>query len=379
MAVIQRYIFRDALVAFLAALLVLTATIWVTQALREVDLLTTKGQTLFVFLQLTLLTIPSLIMILTPVAAFLAAIFTLNRLNGDSELVIMSAAGVSPMRLVRPFITLGLLALVLAGLMSLWIMPESFRTIRDLVSKIRTDVLTRIVREGQFISLEKGFVFHYRERGQDGSLRGLFIQDRREPGRINTYISEVGRTIEHEDQNYLVLERGSVQRHTSGERDPAIVQFESYAIDLAQFTPQTEIAYKPRELRTRELLRLDRIKARLPSAYGKYRVELHDRISSPLYALAFVLIAFAALGQPRTTRQGRGLAILGAIVVVAAVRIAGFGVTGLAARSSWAIGLVYLIPIVAILAAALAAIMPGGRVARAKPLRLPATGRGAPA
>ena len=361
MQVIERYIFRDALLAFVAALFILTATIWVTQALRDVDLLTTKGQTLVVFLKLTLLTIPSLVTILTPLAAFVAAIFVLNRLNGDSELVVMSSAGISPLRLLRPFATLGMAAMLLVAAMSLWLVPESFRVIRDLVSKIRADVLTRIIREGQFISLEKGFVFHYRERGPDSSLRGLFIQDRREPERINTYIAEAGRTIEHADQNYLVLEKGSVQRQTSGDRDPAIVQFESYAIDLAQFTPQTAIAYKPRELRTGELFRLDRTRADLRNAFGRYRVELHDRFASPLYALAFVMIAFAALGQPRTTRQGRGLAILGAIAAVAGIRIAGFGASALAAYSAWAIALIYAAPLTGIALATAAAVAPGWR------------------
>ncbi|MGE3248441.1 MAG: LPS export ABC transporter permease LptF, partial [Beijerinckiaceae bacterium] len=286
MPVVERYIFRDGLLTFLASLAVLTGTIWVTQALREVDLLTNKGQTLLIFLHLTLLTIPSLVMILAPVALLIAVIFTLNRLNGDSELVVMSSAGMSPARLMRPFVWLSCIVLVLVALMSLWIMPASFRTIRDLVSKIRTDVLTRIVREGQFISLEKGFIFHYRERGPDGSLRGLFIQDRREPERINTYIAELGRTLESGKQNYLVLEKGSVQRQTRGDRDPAVVQFERYAIDLAQFSPQGNAPYKPREQLTSELIWLDMKNAFVRANAGKFRAELHDRLSSPLYALA---------------------------------------------------------------------------------------------
>ncbi len=54
------------------------------------------------------------------------------------------------------------------------------------------------------------------------------------------------------------------------------------------------------------------------------RAELYDRMTSPLYALVGGVVAFAALGEARTTRQGRGLAILGAIGVFAAVRIFGF-------------------------------------------------------
>jgi lipopolysaccharide export system permease protein len=359
MQAIERYIFKDALIAFLGALLVLTGTIWVTQALREVDLLTSKGQTILIFLKLTLLTIPSLVMILAPVALLIATIYSLNRLNGDSELVVMNAAGMSPARLLRPYVWLAALVMVLVAIISLWLMPTSFRNIRDLVSNVRADVLTRIVREGQFITLEKGFIFHYRERGADGSLRGLFIQDRREPDNINTYIAETGRTVESGAQNYLIMEKGSLQRQTPGDRDPAIVQFERYAIDLAQFTQQARAAYKPRERLTMELIRLKPDTDYTKANFGKFRTELHDRFAGPLYALVFALIAFAMLGQPKTTRQGRGVAILVAILAAAAVRGCGFAVSAFAAKSQWAMPLIYALPLLAIVLAAISALAPG--------------------
>ena len=359
MQAIEKYIFREALVMFLAALLVLTGAIWVTQALREVDLMTSKGQTILIFLRLTLLTIPSLIMILAPVALLIATIYSLNRLNGDSELVVMNAAGMAPARLVRPYLWLAGIVLVLVSVISLWLMPASFRNIRDLVSKVRTDVLTRIVREGQFITLDKGFVFHYRERGNDGSLKGIFIQDRRETDKINTYIAESGTTVESGTQNYLVLEKGSLQRQTLKDRDPAIVQFERYAIDLAQFSRRSQATYKPRERLTPELIALKPKTAYERAAYGKFRTELHDRFAGPLYALVFALIAFACLGQPRTTRQGRGMAVLLAIVISMTVRGAGFAVSAFAAKSQWAMPLIYLVPLLASALALLSALQPG--------------------
>ena len=54
------------------------------------------------------------------------------------------------------------------------------------------------------------------------------------------------------------------------------------------------------------------------------RAEFHDRITAPLYPLAFVVMTYAYLGAPRTTRQGRTMSLLGAIGVVAALRGLGF-------------------------------------------------------
>ncbi len=366
MQAIEKYIFRESLLVFLGSLVVLTGTIWMTQALREVDLMTSKGQTILVFLRVTMLTIPSLVMVLAPVALLIATIYSLNRLSGDSELIIMNAAGMSLARLMRPYLWLATIVMVLTAIISLWLMPESFRSIRDLVSKIRTDVLTRIVREGQFISLDQGFIFHYRERGADGSLKGIFIQDRREKGKTNTYIAEAGRTFEIGDQNYLVLQKGSLQRQTANARDPAIVQFERYAIDLAQFSRQSQTVYKSRERLTWELITLKPDTPYVRANYGKFRVELHKRFSEPLYAFVLVLIAFAALGQPRTTRQGRGTAILSAVLIAVAVRVSGFAVSAFAAKSQWAIPLIYILPLAVICIAAASAVRPGWIEAKAR-------------
>lgn len=359
MKIVERYIFRIAFSAFLTTLLVLTGIIWVTQALREVDLMIGKGQTILIFLSLTLMTIPSLIMILAPVALMIAVLFTLNRLNGDSELIVMGAAGASPGRLLRPFMALVAIVMVLVGILSLWLMPASFRNIRELVTKIRTDVLTRIIREGQFITLEQGFIFHYRERGPGGSLRGIFIQDRREAGKVNTYISESGATVEEAGNSYLVLDKGIIQRQTTGERAPAMVQFEKYALDLAQFGSEGPRApLKPRERLTMDLVRPDPADAYTKSNLGRIKAELHDRLSAPLYALAFGLIGFAALGLPRTTRQGRGLAVLSAVAAAAAMRISGFAAIALTGRSPSAAYLVYLVITITIAASLIVIFQP---------------------
>ncbi len=354
MGIVERYILRGSFIAFAASLTVLTAIVWVSQALREVDLMTGKGQTILVFLSVTALTIPSLVSVIAPIALFAAILYILNKLNGDSELVVMTAAGMSPARLARPFIILAVAVALVVGVMSTWAMPASYRQIRDVLSKVRADFLTYLVREGQFVTLDQGFVFHYRERGAQGALLGIFIQDRRDAEKISTYIAEAGVTTSSGDNNFLVLEKGYVHRQERNEKSSAIVQFESYALDLAQFAGGSEAgALRPRERTTLDLLTLTPANADsfARQYFGRFRAELHERLSAPLYVLAFALIAFAALGQARTTRQGRGAAIVAAIAIVLALRVAGIAASNLSARSAGAVALVYALPIGGILAA----------------------------
>ncbi|GLS42076.1 LPS export ABC transporter permease LptF [Methylobacterium brachythecii] len=345
---IERYIFRITLGAFLACLIGLTGTIWVTQALRELDLVTAKGQTLLIFLLITGLSLPTLITVIAPVALFIAVIYALNRLNGDSELIVMSAAGMAPRHILKPFFTLAMAVSVMVAFLTIQVMPSSFQELRDVLTRVRGDFVANVVKEGQFTSLDSGITFHFRERGRDGSLKGLFIQDKREAGKTVVYLAEKGVVTDYDGQTYLTLTNGSVHRQQKDSRDSSIVTFERYAVDLAAFSPPDgDVIYKPRERSTSQLLFPDTSENLYKLQKGRFRAELHDRLSAWLYPLALALIAFAALGDPRTTRQGRGLAMASAVTAVVACRIAGFAASSAAVRSQGAVVAIYAVPLVA--------------------------------
>jgi lipopolysaccharide export system permease protein len=344
MNLIERYIFRIVSGAFLGCLVALTGVIWITQALREMDLVTGKGQTLIVFFTVTGLSIPTLIAVISPVALFIAVMFALNRLNGDSELIVMSAAGMRPAHIIRPFLAFGGIVCLVVAALTLYVIPASFQELRDVISKIRADFVSNIVQEGQFTTLDNGVTFHYRERSGD-ALLGIFMQDRREEGRTVVYLAERGQTVEHNGQSYLVLEKGSVHRQQKVGQDSSIVVFDRYALDLSALNQETgDLIYKPRERSTGDLLVPDTNEAYYKMQAGRFRAELHDRLTSWTFALAVVFIAFACLGDVKTTRQGRGTAMATAVVAVVGLRIAMFAASSALARSPSGIFLVYGLP-----------------------------------
>ncbi len=347
MARIERYIFRLAAAASLSAMLGLTGVVWVTQALRQLDLLTHKGQSLLMFFILTGLTIPSLIGIIAPVALFAGVIYSLNKLNGDSELVVMSAAGLSPYRLLRPFMALFCIVFAFSAYLYLQAMPWSFNAIKNLTSQVHADFIANFARPGAFTELESGFTFHYRERGADGSLRGVFMQDSRDPAHATTYIAEAGNIVESNGSNYLLLSKGTYQKPASS-GDSAIITFNDYSIDLSQFIKRGDTAKKPRERSTAELIWGEKDVSG-DARGGRLSSELVDRFVSPFFAFVAGLIAFAALGEARTTRQGRGAAILLAILAFTALRMLSFTATSLAARNPQGVWLALSIPAIATL------------------------------
>lgn len=384
---LDRYILKMATIASIVLLIGLTSVIWVTQALREVDLITGKGQTVLIFFTVTLLSLPALIAGIAPVALFMATLYTLNRLNSDSELIVMNAAGVAPHRITRPFIVLTIAVSLLVGWMSLSVMPAGFRMLRDLITLIRADFVANVVKEGQFVSLDSGVTFHYRERSGD-ALVGIFMQDRRDPTQPSIYIAERGRTVEVEGSNFLMLEKGTIQRETKNTDTTSIISFERYALNLSALSGDPtggagegdgdKVVYKPRERSTWQLLNQDPNEHYYKFQEGRFRAELHNRLSAPLYPMAFMLIAFACIGEARTTRQGRAFALQAAILIVAATRIGAYMAWTASVRSPFAAVLLYVLPIVAIIAAT-AVILFGQRLRPffsrvTAPLLVPLTG-----
>ena len=325
MGSIGRYIFRATMGAFLITLVSLTVVIWFTQAMRDFDLITSQRQTLLVFVGITGMIIPLLVMMIAPIALVMAAAHVLNKLSSDSEIIVMNAAGVSPWRLLRPFVAAAIVVSLLVAVIAAYVSPRALRELRDWGAQVRADILTNIVQPGRFTTVGGNLTFHIADRRPNGLLVGIFVDDRRDPNEHATYLAEQGEIVKNDNGSFLVLENGSIQRLEADQRDPRIVTFDRYAFDLSQFTgsPQN-VVYTVREQYIWDLLWPRSDDALYASQPDQFRSELYDRLATPLYPLAFVILAYAFLGPPQTTRQSRTLALLGMIGMVALLRLTGF-------------------------------------------------------
>jgi lipopolysaccharide export system permease protein len=324
MGSIDRYIFRTIFGAFVLVLFNLTAVIWITQILKQIDIITNQGQTILVFLRITGLLVPILMLVIAPIAIMIAVCYALIKLNGDSELVVMNAAGISPRRVYRPVLVASIFVAAFVGFISAYLAPLLQREMNEAVAKVRTDVVANIVRPGAFTPVEQGLIFHIRDRISENQFRGIFIDDSRNPAERATIVAEYGQIVQRPEGTFLVMRDGNVERRRPKERDPTIVVFDQYAFDLTRLAPAPQTIIGLREKYIWELLFPNPDDTALKNSPGQFRVELHDRIIAPLYPLAFGVIAFAVLGFPRTTRQSRAVSLVAVIAGVAALRLGGF-------------------------------------------------------
>lgn len=351
-----RYIFRQAAGSLLLILLSLTGAVWIALALRQLNLITTQGQDAWLFIKMTLLALPNLMALIAPIALLVATIHTLNRMNSDSELIVLTAAGATIWRIARPLLMLAFLVALAVSAVNHLAMPWSLKLLRDYVIQVRTDLITQVIQPGRFSSPEQNLTFHIREREQDGDLLGLILHDARDAKKISSYLAERGQIIKQGQSAYLLMVKGHIIQRNKPDGAPDIIAFERYAVDLDRFEKKDEVVeLKPRERYYQELIDLDPKLPNYKQLVGPFRSELHERFASPLYPFAFVLIAVAIVGQAKTTRQNRVQSIVSAFAIAAACRLAGLAATNIVALRASALWFLYGLPVAAIALALLAA------------------------
>ena len=359
MSLFSRYVFRQVANAFVIILVTLTTIVWLATALKQLDLIVSQGQGFVLFLKMTVLTLPSLMALIAPNAMLMASLYTLDRMNGDSELIVMTAAGAPIWRIGAPFVLLASMVCVVILICNLWVMPASMRALRALITQVRTDVISQVLQPGRFSSTEPGLTFHIRDRSPTGDLLGLLVHDERDDKQVMSYLADRGRIVSNDDGSYLVMFDGHVHRYEAKSPDQGvqIVAFDQYVLNIsdlnAKDTGSKEL--RPRERYLGELLNPDPKLLKAKGAVGQLRTELHDRFSTPFYPLLFAFLAVAILGHARTTRESRWAQILIAAGIAVGLRVSGLTASNLVTLSAGATPLVYLIPIAAILVAALAA------------------------
>ena len=343
MGSIGRYIFRTTLGAFLVILVSLTAVIWVTQALHDIDIITSQGQSILIFVTITGMIIPLLILVIAPIALLIAVVHVLNKMSTDSEIIVMNASGMSPWILFRAFLAAAVVVSILVMAVSAYFAPKGLRMLSDWLTEVHADVVGNLVQPGRFTNVASGVTMRIRERRNNGQMVGIFLDDQRDPAQRVTVIADVGEVLNSPSGTFLVLQHGMVQRFEAKERDPTMVVFDRYAFDLSTLIPGRQaITYSIRERYLWQLLFPDPNDKLYREEPNQFRAEMHDRMIAPLYPIAFAVIAFAYLGAPRTNRQSRTISMLGAIGGVSLLRLAGFVSTVFGATVPWMLALQYV-------------------------------------
>ena len=346
MGIFAQYVFRQAASAFLLILLSLCSIVWIALALRQLNVVTSQGQDTWTLLKMTTLALPNLMAIIAPVAFLIAALHTLNRLNTDSELIVLTASGATVWTAARPLFLLAAIVTIGLALINHLGQPWSLQLLKQYVVQMRTDLLTQVIQPGRFSSPEPNLTFHIRERALNGELIGLVMHDTRDKTQAQSYLAERGVIVKQDPTAYLVMTTGHIIRRTDAKTPPQIVAFDKYAVDLDKFEAQSngEAELSPRERYFGDLADPGPKSALFKAQPGLFRAELHERFASLLYPMAFAFIIVAFVGQARSTRSSRMESLVVAFLIATMCRLGGLALNNLVSLKVGMVPAMYLLP-----------------------------------
>lgn len=303
--------------------LVLVLVYWINRAVILFDQLIADGQSAWVFLELTALSLPGVIRIVLPLAALAASIYVTNRLSNDSELVVVQATGFSPWRLARPVMIFGLLTTMMTLALTHYLVPTALERYYERRDEIAQNVTSRLLVEGRFLTPVDHLTIYIRDISREGELMDLFLSDTRNPEESVTYTAARAYLIRTDNGPQLVMIDGMAQTLDVETGRLLTTTFDDFAYDVSDLTGSepSDTRGAP-EITTFELMSLS---PALVEETGRTRaqlmLEIQNRTAQALLALSGSLIGFAALIVGGFSRFGVWRQIIVAIALVIVVKI----------------------------------------------------------
>jgi lipopolysaccharide export system permease protein len=347
--ILDRYVYKEMGPPFLIGVAVFTFFLVIDRIYQLTDLVITKSVPFALVLPLLVYMLPAFLALTLPMALLVTVLLVCGRLAGDLEVAALKASGVSPLRLFRPFLAIGLLVTLLISWLTLVVGPWSSGAFQRQLFRILQTRATTGIKERTFSATFSQFVIYVDEVSPSQvRLKGLLVSDERSPDQSRIIVAREGRLLSDEATRRITLRflDGSISEADVGDRRRfRQTYFSLYDMTMPVDSPLAAVAReeKPeKQLPVRQLVAEAESLRRAGQIYRPYYVELHKRFALPVAALVFTFVAFP-LGI-RSQRGGRAVALALSFGIVVAYYILYTTMEGLALRGRLPIGLAVWTP-----------------------------------
>jgi len=358
-SLLDRYLAKEILLPFVAGVLFLTQLLLATQLLAQADVLFGSGVALGDVAAILVTLMPHVLGYVLPIAFLLGAVLGVGRLAEDREVMALAAAGVSPTRLVRVPLALGIVAGALGLWLSMSLEPAGLAAARARINDVVKRNVTNDVRAGTFYDQIPGYTL-YSEKVRKGRWEHVLISDRSDPASPVLALAAAGRLepVGSGQEMQLVLESGELHREDADADQYVTAEFGRAQLVVGLGTALTDKSVLLRGVREmtagmmRDRIREARARGDREEAL-RFEGYLNRRMAQPLAVLPFALLALP-LGASR--RSGRGFAVGATLLAVVAHYVLLRGGEVLAQRGALPAALALQLPTVVLSLVALALI-----------------------
>ena len=316
---ISKYILWAILPYFAFTWLLLSVILFVQQAGRYSDILFNSNIPSALIWQLTAALIPNVIAFTCPMAVLIGVIIGLSKMQGDSELVAIRAAGVGNFQISIPIIFLGITLSLFAFLINLRGVPISAQIVRKVAIQVAFYKLESPIEPGVFNTEFKGNTIYVKGGDlENGTWKNVFIySEDKTKDQVRLITSKSGRLDSNNVDTELVLEQASVNTFSINNPNKNLVFETLDGFRAGIKTKRDELIEKlSKTEQTAEELGLTDLAKYVQDKTGTEKTEANILLLRRII-LSIVPLIFALLGTSlvlRFNRGGRGWGIFLALV-----------------------------------------------------------------
>lgn len=306
--IIFRYLSRDLLVTALAVSAVLL-TIFLSGKFGDYLDDAAEGK-LAVDVLFTIITyrMPNLLELILPLGFYLAVLLAYGRMYIESEMVVLSATGMSQWQLVRMTMVPAIIVAAIVALFSFWLSPLGAQMTQQVLTEQRNRSEFESLQQGRFQAIGQGRIMTYVQQVSEDNklLQNVFVAQRDSQYGSTIVVAQTGTQAYNPEygQRYLVLNNGYRYEGLPGTNEFTITSFSEWGRYLPPTTSAAEIESESDAKTTAALFAADDLES---------KATLQWRLSMPLMVLIATL--FAVPLSKTNPRQGRYLKMLPAILI----------------------------------------------------------------
>jgi|KBSMisStandDraft_5_1062788.scaffolds.fasta_scaffold54798_1 LPS export ABC transporter permease LptF/LPS export ABC transporter permease LptG len=314
MRILDRYIVREIFRHAFLGLIVFTFVLFVPQLVRLMELLVRHSGSGAQIARLFLYIVPGVLIFTIPMAVLVGVLLGLGRMSADSEIIALTALGVSRQRMLVPVAVLALTGAIATATLTLWLGPSAFRSLRNIEADLLASQASFQVQPRVFDERFPKMVLYINDISASGTQwHGVFLAEVGEESGSQLTLAENAIVIAEPKQGKLELHLQGGTTHEVSRQDPDHYSLTDFGqsdmpIEVSGLVPTLQRALSNPERRTLDLLS-DR-----SANWREARVELHRRLAFPFACMVFALVAVPLGSQPR--RGGRAAGTLLSVLLI---------------------------------------------------------------
>ena len=281
------YFAQEFLKNYISILFAFGLIIWITQAVRLLDLIGEDGNSIKTYFLYILSILPKFFSRISIIIFFISFVVTISKFEEHNELRALWFSGLEKKKFINYLLRSTAIFVLILIIIRCFIVPHFSNYSRYLLLNTGVGAIGPLLKQNNFNNPLKKITIYIGKKNQINELEDIILFE--DDANIKkTIIAKSGVVINENNKNLLVLVEGSIQEERK-DKKISILDFDKITLDLSQYSKKTVEYYKFNEILFLELVKRfnNKNELQLSNIVG----ELNDRIVMPLFIPSLVLLA----------------------------------------------------------------------------------------